>query len=152
MAELDEKDLKIMEVLKNNSRLSSQQISKTTAIPITTVHNRIKKLEKSGIIRKYTVVFDNKKLGKNLSAYILTTVDYAGLKKEKMFQDELARRIRNLPLVEQVSILAGQVDLLIRVSTSDINALNRFIIRELRNIPGIDRTQTLIVLEDLADN
>ena len=47
---LDDKDKKIIEILKENSRLSTQQISKKTLIPITTVHHRIKKLEKEKII------------------------------------------------------------------------------------------------------
>ena len=49
---MDEKDEKILKLLKENSKLTTQQISKKTLIPITTIHNRIKKLEKEGIIKK----------------------------------------------------------------------------------------------------
>ena len=67
---LDNKDLAIIEVLKHNSNFSTQQISKKTGIPISTVHNRIRKLEKSGIIKEYTILLDNKKIGKPIAASI----------------------------------------------------------------------------------
>ena len=76
---IDEKDLKIISLLKENAKLSMQQIAKKTLIPITTVHNRIKKLEKSGIIKGYTINLDDKKL-QSISAFILVTVDYKFLK------------------------------------------------------------------------
>jgi len=53
MVKLDDKDWQILEILKDNAKLTSHKISKKTAIPITTVHNRIKKLEMNGIIKKY---------------------------------------------------------------------------------------------------
>ena len=80
---LDKKDLAILEILKHNSNLSTQNIAKKTNIPITTVHNRIKKLEKEGIIKEYSVVLDNKKIGKPIAAYILITVDYKLLQQLK---------------------------------------------------------------------
>ena len=54
---LDKSDIKIIEILKENSKLSTQQISKKTAIPITTVHYRIKKLEKEGLKKIYFFFF-----------------------------------------------------------------------------------------------
>ena len=50
---LDEKDTQILNLLKDNAKLTSSQISKLTRIPITTIHNRIKKLEKEKIIKNY---------------------------------------------------------------------------------------------------
>ena len=67
---MDKKDAKILKVLKENAKLSTQQISKKTLIPITTVHHRIKKMEKEGVINGYTTIVDNKKIGKNIAAYV----------------------------------------------------------------------------------
>jgi len=73
---LDKKDLKILEILKENSKLTTSQIYKKTNIPITTVHNRIKKLENLGIIRSYTLKLDYNKLGKPITGFILVTINY----------------------------------------------------------------------------
>jgi len=79
---IDNKDLKILELLKLNARFTTKQISKKTLLPITTVHNRIKKLENLGVIKNYSVVIDHKKLGKSISAYILMNINYVYLKEK----------------------------------------------------------------------
>ena len=58
---INEKDRKILDVLKKNAKLTTSQISKKTNIPITTVHNRIKKLEQQEIIKGYTIVLNQEK-------------------------------------------------------------------------------------------
>ncbi|MEK6869655.1 MAG: winged helix-turn-helix transcriptional regulator, partial [Nanoarchaeota archaeon] len=79
---IDEKDKKILEILQENSSLSSHKISKRTLIPVTTVNNRIKKLKNLGVIKKFTVDIDKSKLGFSLVAYIFLTVSLEELKQE----------------------------------------------------------------------
>lgn len=146
---LDEKDSLILDVLKSNAHLTINQISNVTNIPITTIHNRIKKLEKDGVIKKYTIEIDHKKVGKEIQAYILLTVNYSLPSGKKIHQMEVARSIRSFPEVEEVKILAGVTDILIRVRTHDIDELNNFVINKLREIDGVDKTQTMIVLNEL---
>ena len=75
---IDEKDKKILEILKENSNLSTYKIHKKTLIPVTTVNNRIKKLNKLGVIKKYTIEIDKSKLGFNLAAYVFTSFIFKG--------------------------------------------------------------------------
>ena len=145
---MDNKDERIIEVLKENSKLSTQQISKKTSIPITTVHNRIKKLEKEGIIKNYTVVLDNKKIGKDISAYILINVDYKLLKEIKSTQYELTIKLKKHPCVEEAATVTGGTDILIKARVKNIDELNSLITRYVRNLEGVDRTQTLVVLSE----
>lgn len=144
---LDEKDMKILKLLKDNSKLTSKQISKKALIPITTVHNRIKKLEKSGIIKNYTVLLNDKKLG-SISAYILVTVDYKLLKEKKLSQHELAKQLKEHEFVEQTSMVTGGSDIILRVRVKDITELDNFVTRYLRNVDGIERTQTMVILNE----
>lgn len=143
---LDKKDLKILDVLKQNARLSSQQIAKKTLIPVTTVYNRIKKLEKLGIIKNYTVVVDHKKLGKELEAFILITVDYKLLKEKDLTQHEVAGKLSKHEFVEDVAMITGVSDIVVKVRVSNITELDNFVTKYLRNIDGIEKTQTSIVL------
>ncbi|MEK6948581.1 MAG: Lrp/AsnC family transcriptional regulator [Nanoarchaeota archaeon] len=145
---LDKKDLAIIEVLKYNSNLSTQKIAKKTNIPITTVHNRIKKLEKEGIIEGYTIKLNNKKIGKAIAAYILITVDYKLLNEQKISQYELAKKLKSNPNVEEASVLTGAADIIIKIRVSDIDQLNEFVTKQLRNINGIEKTQTAVVLNE----
>lgn len=143
--ELDKKDLKIIEILKENSNQTTSQISKKFNIPITTVHNRIKKLEKLGVIKNYTVVLDYKKLDKGILSYILVSVMYTLPNGKKVAQEDIAREIKKIG-AEEVSIVTGGTDLIIKVRVKDVDELNDFVIKKLRSIDGVDKTQTLIVL------
>lgn len=141
MEKMDEKDKIILDLLVENSKLTSQEISKKTRIPMTTVHNRIKKLEQNGIIKAYTVNLDLKKLGKTITAYVLTTVDY-----KQVLQETVAKKIKAIEGVIEVAIITGQTDIIVKVASEDIDSLNEFVIRKLRNIEGVTNTQTLVIL------
>ena len=144
---LDKKDKQILEILKKNAKLTTSKISKITSIPITTVHNRIKKLEKSGLIRAYTIVVNNKLIGKDVLVYILATVNYN--LPGKVSQREIAEQINKDECVEEVCILTGENDLIVKARFSSIDKLNEFVTNRLRNIQGIDKTKTMVVLKEI---
>jgi len=146
---LDEKDKKILDVLLEDARLTTAQISKKTDIPITTVHNRIKSMRKDSIITKFTIIPDYKKLDKGMMAYILAKLYYREGGKLVVEQEELARKIKSFPEVEAVSVLTGVEDLLIQVRVKDVDTLNDFVIKKLRKLPGIDGTQTMVALKEV---
>src|SRR4030043_1031795 len=118
LMDLDKKDLKIIEILKEDSKQTTNQISKKFNIPITTVHNRIKKLEKLGIIKSYTVVLDYKKLDKGILSYILVSVMYTLPNGKKVSQEDIAKEIKKIG-AEEVSIVTGGTDLIIKVREKD---------------------------------
>ncbi len=146
---MNEKDKKIIEVLKENSRLSTNEIWKKTGIPQTTVHNRMKKLCDKGIIESFTVKINRKKVGKGLVAYIFCTVSYRTSKGEKLSQIDVAQRVKALPEVEEVSIVTGEIDIIVRVGVQDVDALNDFVVIKLRDIEGIEKTITSVVLSEV---
>ena len=90
---LDKKDHQILKELQLNSKLTTQQISKKTLIPITTIHNRIKRLEKEGIIQGYTVTLDHKKLGFDILAFILLTVRHYISEGKAVTEEGMAKEI-----------------------------------------------------------
>ena len=143
---LDKKDLQILDLLKVDAKLTTQQISKKTLIPITTVHNRIKKLEKQGVIKGYTVVLDHKKLGKGVTAFVLMTVSYILPSGKKVSQSELAKEISKMQHVEETYIVTGGTDIILKVRVRDIDELNKFITSDLRGLDGVVNTQTIITL------
>lgn len=143
----DEKDIKILKELRKNGKLSAQEIAKTTGLAATTVFNRVKRMEKTGIIKGYTALIDEGRIGKNVAAYVLITVDYNLLKRKKIAQQELASVIRKHEFVDEVSMITGSIDIIVRIRTQDIAQLNDFVTRYLRNIDGVEKTQTAVILE-----
>lgn len=146
MVPLDEKDLQIIALLKDNSRYTTREMYQRSGIPQTTIYNRIKRLQERGIITRFTIELDRKKIGKGLLAYIMCTVSYRTSKGKKIDQYEIAQLVRQFPEVEEVSIVTGETDLIVRVALEDVDALNDFVISKLRDIDGIEKTKTSVVL------
>ncbi|MBS3076933.1 Lrp/AsnC family transcriptional regulator [Candidatus Pacearchaeota archaeon] len=142
--ELDQKDKKILQILKENANLTTSQIAKKTAIPITTVHNRIKKLNKEKVIKNYTLNLDFEKIGKPLKAFILVTIN-----QSKISQSEIGKQIREIDGVESVDIVTGSTDIIVQIRIKDMHSLNELITEKIRKLSGIDKTQTLMVLEEI---
>jgi len=145
--QIDDKSNQILDFLKQNCKLSSRELSKKTKIPLTTVHNKIKKLKEQGVIKKYSIEIDYEKLGLKLCAYIMANVNYNI--NHKISQQEIAKKINNLHFVESVDKITGDMDLMIKVRTKNIQQLNGLITKQLRNIEGIDKTVSMIVLEEI---
>ncbi len=146
---MDDKDEKILELLKENSKLTTNQLSKKLLIPVTTIHNRIKKLEQEGIIKRYTLELDNKKLSKTLAAFIHITVDYNRLKQINISQHDLTKKIKQNEAVEEAAMVTGGTDIIIKVRVKSVEELDQFVTKHLRNIEGIEKTQTMVILNEI---
>ena len=147
---IDETDLKIIYLLKKDSSLSTKEISKAIRIPITTIHNRIKKLKQEGIIKKYTILTDDKKLGKGLDVFILVGIQYSQIEGKGKTQEDVAKEIKKLSQVEEVAIVTGMHDMVVRAKEENIDKLNEFIINHLRKVPGVSKTQTMVILKNFS--
>jgi len=140
---LDEKDFAIIDELKKNSRLSEQKLARKTNIPMTTVHNRIKKLRAAKVIEGYTIKLNYVKLGKPIVAYILLkAVANADQKK-------LLEQVAKLPLVREVAMVTGEFDLLFKVKVSSMEELNEIVVQKLRKQKTVGETRTMISYETI---
>ena len=148
MVVVDNKDRKIIEELVRNSRQTTSQLSKKLNIPITTVHNRIKKLIKTGVIINYTINLNHNLLGRPVPAYIGITINYAAPGK-RINQTDIANELKKIEGVYEVYILTGGSDLLVKALVKDITELNTLVTEKLRNVAGVDKTQTSIILKEV---
>ncbi len=146
---IDNTDLKILDILKRNAKLPTSKISKIINVPITTVHNRVKKLQNEGIIINYTINIEHKKLGKSIYAIVLVNTDYNLIEGRDRTQEDVAKEIRKLEGIEEVCSITGLNDLFVRVRKENVDELNNFLINKLRKIRGVKKTQTLVVLNSL---
>ncbi|MBI2971904.1 MAG: Lrp/AsnC family transcriptional regulator [Candidatus Aenigmarchaeota archaeon] len=137
---LSKKDERILSLLKKNAKLSSKQISGQTGIPVTTVHNRIKKLERDGVIRGYRAIVAREKTGKNVHAFVHIEL---GMKREQA----VVKTLEQMPEVEAWYILTGETDILLKVSVADVHELNDLVLNKLKTVKSIKKTQTSLVLK-----
>ena len=145
---VDIKDRKIIEELVKDSRQTTSQLSKRLNIPITTIHNRIKKLVEMEVIINYTINLNHALLGKTIPAYIWISINYA-VPGKKINQTDIANELKKIEGVYEVYILTGGSDILVKALVKDITELNNLVTEKLRNIPGVDKTQTSIILKEV---
>jgi Lrp/AsnC family transcriptional regulator for asnA, asnC and gidA len=144
--DLDDKDLRILQTLNKNSRLSTYQLSKQTGIPVTTVHNRLKRLEDNKVIRAYTIDVDYKTVHRDVVVYILMTYDMNEMEKAGLNTESLSKIIWKIPEVEDVSFVTGRFDLILKIRLESIRTLSTLVLDKIRKVPGIKRTETSYAL------
>lgn len=141
---MDETDVKILKVLSADARLSSRQVAKQCDISIGTALSRIKKLEGEGIIKGYTVLLDQEKLG-----YELTIVTEITVSKGRLL--EMENEIARIPNVCCVYDLTGLADAAIIAKFKNREDLSKFT-KHLLSLPYVERTNTHVVLTTIKED
>lgn len=145
---LDETDMEILRILEDNAKARMHSIAKKLGVPASTVHHRIKRMEKEGIISKWTILKDYERMGLGVKAYILIFVNVTALKQMGKSQKDLAKRIRKFDNIEAVDIMAGEADLLVTARCSDLKSLQDVLLDQIQSIEGITKTKTMIVISE----
>ncbi|MEM0053794.1 MAG: Lrp/AsnC family transcriptional regulator [Nitrososphaeria archaeon] len=145
---LDEKDWKILWKLIENGRKSVVEIAYELGIPRATVQERIKKLMKERVIKKFAAIPDYSKIGKGVTAFIL--VSFSG--ESNLSQRNLAEEIAKIPEVYEVSLISGEWDIILKVRTTSVEEIGKLVIDKLRMMRGIQKTQTCVVFQTIKEN
>lgn len=144
---MDHKDIEILACLRENSALSSRQVSNATKIPLTTVHNRIARLRKNGVIKRFTIETDPAKMGMGICAYILITA-LSNFDGRKVSQQKICKSLLAFEGIETADIITGNYDIIVKARFRDIPHLNRALLTKIREIPGVDKTISMIAIEE----
>lgn len=147
MERLDEKDLAILALIQENCKLTAKAIARKVGSTITTVFAKVKRMEELGLIKAYKAILDPKKLNSGTTAFILASVSYRAEGEGVISQREIAKEIAKFPEVQEVHIITGEFDILIKVKAADVDAVGKFVIDRLRLVKGIEKTFTCMVLE-----
>ncbi len=140
---LDQKDIELLDELQKDCRQSLKKLARKLNMSITTVYDRMKKLEKEGVIKGYKAIIDPEKTNNEMTAFIFAKIQYFNPDYEQpLSQREVAKKISMLPEVSDVYIVPGDWDLLIKVRGKNIKDLADFVIDKLRNMKGVGRTFT----------
>ena len=142
----DSKDLEILRVIQENSHLTAREISERIDLPITTVFAKIKRMERLGIVKAYRAVLDAAKLNMGTTAFILASFAYRKGRKA-LSQRKVAKEIAEFPDVQEVHIISGDWDILMKVRARDVDAIGKFVVDKLRLVDGIEKTLTCLVFE-----
>jgi Lrp/AsnC family transcriptional regulator for asnA, asnC and gidA len=133
---LDELDVLILERLLKDSRKSLRSIAKEIGTPTSTVHERVRRLVKMGVIKRFTAELDTKVLGMDVTALILVSVEGA-------YITEVEKALSAFEQVIAVYDITGEFDVAVIAKFRSIDELNNFI-KAVLKMPHVKRTVTSI--------
>ncbi|MGH7903207.1 MAG: Lrp/AsnC family transcriptional regulator [Candidatus Dormibacteraceae bacterium] len=142
---VDDTDLAILEVLLVDARTSQRQIAREIGMSPPAVAERIARLERAGVIRGYHADVDLTRLGHSLVVYV-SVVARDVLKNP----EDVLRALRGLPEVEDVAVMTGPMDLLVRLRVRDHEHLRKCLFDGIWKLAGVNRTETFICLGRMA--
>ena len=140
---IDEKDKVIVDMLRENARISYSEIARKLGISEVAVMKRVKKLEASGVIKKYTVIVDYKKLGYNMIS--ITGLDVL---PEHLFT--VIEELKKKGYVEFLAITSGDHAIIVKILARDNEELTR-IHREIESLPGVHHVRPAIILNVIKE-
>lgn len=144
---LNEKDIDILYALQANSKITHKQLSLNLNLSTTAVFERIKKLERSGIIKSYSAILDRKALGKELLVL-------SHIKLEKHSQQNIAefeKKIFALSEVHECFHVSGDYDYILKMTFQNMDAYRDFMVNKLTTIPSIGSTHSIFVINEVKN-
>lgn len=137
--DMDNTDIKIINALSENARVSASDLSEKVNLSVSAVIERIRKLENAGAVLQYTTILDEKKFGLDVTAFICILMDHP------RFNEGFIDFAKKRSSIIECNYVAGDYDYLIKIRTDSTRSLER-LLDEVKSIPGVGRTKTLLVL------
>lgn len=140
----DDKDQMILRKLQEDMTKSYKTIAEELNIPVTTVYNRVKKMEENGVIIGYKPILDASKLGYPTTSFLLITLRFKDSQNKPLDIGIIADEIARYPSVQEVHLVAGDWDLLVKMKTENVQQIGDFINQKLRYIEGVEKSLSCI--------
>lgn len=144
---LDQKDWDILKLLQQNARFTVKEIAQQVHLSTTPVHERIKRLEESGIILQYATLLNAAKINKSLTVFCYVSLKEHGRNAGSQFIDA----IKKMPEVLECFSISGEFDFLLKVVCEDMNAYYDFHVNKLSGIKNVGRLQSTFVMGVVKD-
>jgi Lrp/AsnC family leucine-responsive transcriptional regulator len=140
--EVDELDLTLLRALADDARQSQRALARAVGMSPPAIADRLARLERIGVIRGYRVELNWAALGYPVVVYLAVTAGPG------MDLSEIIRAIRELPEAQDMSVVTGGLDLLVRLRVRDHTHLRELLLNVIFRIPGVQRTETFLSLAD----
>jgi DNA-binding Lrp family transcriptional regulator len=145
---LDKIDLKILQILQENSKITNLDLSKKIGLSPAPTLERVKKLEQGDIIQSYHAVVNPLLLGLNVKTFIAVSLAW---KRENALNSFLTK-ILDIPEIVECYIITGEADFLMKVVCKDIPTYEQLLFKTLSQIEEIERLRTLMTLSTVKDS
>jgi Lrp/AsnC family transcriptional regulator, leucine-responsive regulatory protein len=145
--DLDRTDLRILEVLQQDGRISNQELAERVSLSPSPCLRRLRRLEELGVIRQYVALVDPQRIGLGLLAYVTVKLE----KRGKMPMDEFRARVQTWPEVLACYAMTGDMDYLLRVHVEDLEHFSRLVMNQLLKQPGVVDVKSSFALDRIKE-
>lgn len=142
---IDNVDLKILEILMQDAKKPYTEVAKKAFVSGGTVHVRMSKMEEAGIVEKTTLKVNYAKLGYDITAFIGIFLQKSALYEQVM------TALKTIPEVTSIHYTTGNYSMFVKIHCKDTNHLKVVLHDKIQQIEGIERTETMISLEESLD-
>ncbi len=140
--DIDNVDLKILSLLTEDAKMPYTEVAKKVFVSGGTVHVRMRKMEEMGIVRGTTLNMDYSKMGYDITAFL-------GIYLEKgSLYDDVIKKLYHIPEVVKIHYTTGNYNIFIKLHCRDTKHLKDVLHDKIQQIEGIERTETIISLEE----
>lgn len=145
---LDQTDLKILNILQQDGRIPNNKLAEKIGLTTTPTLERVKRLEREGIIKGYTARVDEEAIGKSLVVFCSLRLAV----HQMHTLDEVCEQINNMPEIQACYHITGDTDFLLKIVVSGMPAYEKFLHDKLTRLSGIERIYSNIVLSTKKEN
>lgn len=143
---LDKNDLAILRKLQQNGRITLAALADDIKVSESTLRRKLERLEKDGIIKNYTCIIDQKKIGYNLTVFVSVTLGALSESDLNLFE----RAARSRPEILECWLMTGNADYLLRVGARNIEDLERIHREIITKLPKVARVNTAIAMREVT--
>jgi Lrp/AsnC family transcriptional regulator, regulator for asnA, asnC and gidA len=143
--EIDNTDLRILEILMQDAKRPYTEVAKKVNVSQGTVHVRMNKMEDAGILEKTTLRINYAKLGYDITAFIGIYLEKSAL------YDMVLSKLRSIPEITSIHYTTGNYSMFVKIHCRDTNHLKEVLHDKMQQVDGIERTETMISLEESLD-
>jgi Lrp/AsnC family transcriptional regulator for asnA, asnC and gidA len=143
--EIDNTDLKILEILMQDAKRPYTEVARKVNVSQGTIHVRMNKMEEAGILDKTTLRINYAKLGYDITAFIGIYLEKSAL------YDKVLARLKDIPEITNIHYTTGNYSMFVKIHCRDTNHLKEVLHDKMQQVEGIERTETMISLEESLD-
>ena len=145
MITLDSIDLEILKLLQKDAKTTNKEIAAAMGLTTTPVYERIKKLEKSGIIKGYTAIIDGNLIGPSMITFCQVELK----EHAQEFIEGFEQQINSLDELMECHHIAGVSDYLLKIRVKDMDTYRDFMTNKLATLDNIGRVQSSFVMKEI---
>lgn len=142
---LDAKDIDILRALQSNARLSNKELAAAVHLSTTPTYERVKKLERHGIIKRYATILDANKLNKGFAVFCSVKLRRLNSEYAKAFTE----MIKGVPEVTECYNISGSFDYLLRIQVPDMRSYQQFLLNVIGMHNNINSLESTFVMEEI---